>query len=43
MSHLTVDDLSETEKKVIDEAMAKLDAYLAITQVVWVFDGEVGK
>ena len=36
MSHLTVDDLSEAENKAIDEAMAKLDGYLAITQVVWV-------
>lgn len=42
MSHLSIDDLSEAEKKAIDEAMAKLDGYLAITQVVWVGQ-EVGK
>lgn len=36
MSHLAVDDLSEAEKKAIDEAMAKFDGYLSITQVVWV-------
>jgi len=43
MTTLCVDDLSEAEKKAIDEAMAKLDGYLAITQVVWVGDAEVGK
>lgn len=43
MTTMVFDDLSEAEKKAIDEAMDKLDGYLAITQVVWVGDGEVGK
>lgn len=42
MSQLSVDDLSQDEKKAIDEAMAKLDGYLAIAQVVWVGE-ELGK
>lgn len=42
MTTMVLDDLSESEKKAIDEAMAKLDGYLALTQVVWVGE-ELGK
>ena len=34
MTTLCVDDLSETERKAIDEALAKLDPYLNLAKVV---------
>lgn len=41
MSHLTMEELTDSERQAIDEAMRALDPYLLIAKVDWLLNEDV--